>query len=214
MSMLPAYRVEAPSTALVTYGSNLGWQPSAGTKAWVRERLRRMAAQEGKTIAQLEPAFAPPPHCPKQRAEMDMLMESRQEHVQRWLNERREREEVTSDSEDGGDGVSVCFDELHQEIDEVCPHDRPPEWYALRYEQARREAVTKTPPPVVPEPPELPEPPEPVPASGWSPEQRGVKRPLPEPVPAPELSALTVSPERAAPVRPCTPPPTVRCSYC
>jgi hypothetical protein len=205
MSMLPAYKKDIPSTELVPYGTNLGWQPSPSTKAWVKRRLTQMAFEEGKTLAQLEPAFAPPPICPKQRAEMDMLMESRQEHVQRWLNERRERKEVTSDSEEGGDGMSVCSDTLHEELDEACPHDKPPEWYALRYEQARREAVTKTPPPVLPVSALAP--------SGWSPEQRGTKRPPPEPVPAPELSAPAVSPERAAPVCPCTPPPTVRCSY-
>jgi CRP-like cAMP-binding protein len=95
MSMLPAYRKEEPSTALLQFGSNLGWQPSARTKDWVRRRLTQMAREEGKTLEQLQPAFAQPPHCPKQRAEMDMLMDSRQEHVQRWLDERRDREELT-----------------------------------------------------------------------------------------------------------------------
>ena len=109
--------------------------------------------------------------------------------------------------------MSVCSEELHEQIDEACPHDKPPEWFALRYEQARHDAVTKTPPPPEHYPPEPPPPESASAPSGWSPAPRGIKRPVPEPEPAPELPAPAASPDRPLPMCPSTPPPSIRVSY-
>jgi hypothetical protein len=148
--MLPAYRKEQDSTALVGFGSNSGCQRSAGTKAWLKRQLERMAEEEGTSLQQLEPRYAAPPQCPKQRAELNMRVEARKDKVKRWLHAQRERDEADAGddaSDDMSDDMSVCSSsELHDQIEKACPWDRPPEA---------------------------------MPSPGWSPEPRCTKRPEP-----------------------------------
>lgn len=125
--MLPAYLKKASTTTSMTQGVQK-WEPSAGTKALVKERLTRMATEEGKTLEELEPRYKTPPLCPEQRAEIRMLIESRKQRVQRWIDETREREDIAGDPDAGDDAMSVYSDAssidsaLYDQVDEALPH--------------------------------------------------------------------------------------------
>lgn len=211
MSLLPAYRKPAPNEVFRQYNP---FGPTESTRTWLIGRLKRMAKEEGVPLEVLEPRLAPPPMDPMQRAELNEPAWRWEARVDKWQTEIRERDEMTSDEEEEVSDTEEL--EHHEDADEVCPWDREEEWYEAQRQEASRLAVTKSPPPA----------PEPEPAddlqalcaealdqfgsSGLTPmpEQRGVKRPPPEP--PLECAELQSSPESAQCRAPGTPPQSIR----
>ena len=209
--MLPAYYKASPGPPATSTALQDAYNPR---RKWLAGRLKRMAQEEGKTLAEIEPRLAPPPGDPAQRAELDLPCLSGDDRVLKWMFEMREREECTDEDEPPSDTDEAVH---HDKADNACPWDREAEWYHARREEARRIAHTKSPVPdlkgeealdfmdMLLEPAAAPG------LSGLTPipDSRSLKRPEPEP----DTLLQPASPERAALPCPSTPPPSIRVSY-
>lgn len=195
--MLSAYYKAPPGPPATSTALQERYTPR---RNWLIGRLKRMAQEEGRTLAEIEPRLRPPPGDPAQRAELDLPCLSGNDRVLKWMFEMREREECTDNEDEPSDTDEAVH---HDEADEVCPWDREAEWYRAKREEARRIAHTKSPVPDLKG--EAPGP------SGLTPmpEPRSLKRPEPEP----DTLLQPASPERAPLPCPSTPPPSIRVSY-
>jgi hypothetical protein len=195
--MLPAYYKAPPGPPAA---STTLQDQYTDRSNWFIGRLKRMAQEEGTTLAKIEPRLGPPPGDPAQRAELNLPCLSGDERVLKWMFEMRERLECTDDEDEPSDTDEAVH---HDEADEACPWDREAAWYRAKREEARRVAHTKSPVPSLNG--------EALGPSGLTPmpEPRSLKRPEPEP----DTLLQSASPERAALPFSLTPPPSIRVSY-